>query len=74
LWGEARGRRFFLTGGTGFFDCWLVESFCHTHRARGLDAHLTVLTRDSAAFAKCPHLAGDVRNFDFRCVQRLKSG
>lgn len=75
LWQDARRRRFFLTGGTGFFGCWLVESFCHINRALQLDAQLVVLTRNPAAFAaKCPHLAagpavtlheGDVRQFDF---------
>jgi nucleoside-diphosphate-sugar epimerase len=76
LWEDAcRRRRIFLTGGTGFFGCWLVESFCHINRALQLGAQLVVLTRNRAAFAaKCPHLAadpavtlhaGDVRSFEF---------
>ncbi len=60
LWEEVRGQRIFLTGGTGFFGCWLVESFCHINRALGLDASMVVLSRSPAAFAiKCPHLTGD---------------
>jgi dTDP-glucose 4,6-dehydratase len=75
LWEEMRGQRVFITGGTGFFGCWLVESFCHINRALGLGAQATVLSRDPAKFAaKAPHLAydpaikmheGDVRDFDF---------
>lgn len=75
LWEEMRGQRLFLTGGTGFFGTWLVESFCHINRELDLGARLTVLSRDPARFAvKAPHLvsdpavtmlAGDVRSFVF---------
>jgi nucleoside-diphosphate-sugar epimerase len=75
LWNNLHGQRLFLTGGTGFFGCWLVESFCYINRLLGLDAAITILSRDPKAFTqKCPHLAadpqvtlhtGDVRNFVF---------
>lgn len=75
LWLEARGRSFFITGGTGFFGMWLLESFAHINDVLGLDMKATVLTRDPEAFArKAPHLAarsdlhfitGDVRTFTF---------
>jgi dTDP-glucose 4,6-dehydratase len=58
LWAEAKGARFFITGGTGFFGCWLLETWLHANRALGLDMTATVVTRDPARFAsKAPHLA-----------------
>lgn len=60
LWEGGRRQRIFLTGGTGFFGAWLVESFCHANRSLDLHARLVLLTRNPDRFAaKCPHLAGD---------------
>ncbi|HOI73827.1 MAG TPA: NAD(P)-dependent oxidoreductase [Syntrophales bacterium] len=60
LWEELRGGRIFITGGTGFFGCWLLESLLWANRELGLKARAVVLTRDPGRFAKkAPHLAGD---------------
>lgn len=75
LWGELQKGRIFITGGTGFFGCWLLESFCHANSKLSLDAEAVVLTRNPQAFLeRMPHLAarkdlkwveGDVRSFAF---------
>lgn len=75
LWEELRGCRIFITGGTGFFGCWLLESFIAANNAFDLKARAVVLTRSPRRFRdRAPHLAGnpaiellegDVRNFAF---------
>ncbi len=75
LWEEVRGRNIFITGGTGFFGRWLLESFNFANDQLELGAKALVLSRDPGAFAvKAPHLAkqpavklikGDIRSFDF---------
>ena len=74
-WEQFRGGRIFITGATGFFGIWLLESFVHANKNLNLGASLVGLSRDPDAFyAKVPHLAqessivlqrGDVRDFDF---------
>src|ERR1043166_2068370 len=75
LWAEAHEQSFFITGGTGFFGVWLLESFLHANAALSLNARAVVLTRNPATFAqKAPHLTGradvelvqgDIRDFAF---------
>ena len=75
VWEDLRGTRLFLTGGTGFFGCWLLETALWATDHLGLGLEIVALTRDPAAFAqKAPHLAahpavtlwaGDVRQFAF---------
>jgi dTDP-glucose 4,6-dehydratase len=75
LWEELRGQAIFITGGTGFFGCWLLETLLWAHDRLGLKVRATVLTRNPRTFEhKAPHLAGhpavrmvtgDVRSFVF---------
>ena len=75
LWEELRGEQLFITGGTGFFGCWLLESFLWANDHLKLGACATVLSRDPEKFiARMPHLArcsdirwikGDVCDYEF---------
>jgi len=75
VWDDLRGQRLFITGGTGFFGAWLLESFAWANDRLNLNASLLALTRDMEAFRKkAPHLAnhraidfhtGDIRDYTF---------
>ena len=75
LWEQFRGQRLFITGGTGFLGCWLLESFAWAQDKFNLGASAVVLTRDKEAFRwKAPSLfnhpaiswhSGDVRTYAF---------
>ena len=57
---QLRNARLFLTGGTGFFGMWLVESLLHANREFDLNIQVTILTRSPQKFqTKAPHLVGD---------------
>ena len=68
-----RGARILMTGGTGFFGRWLVESLLHANEHLELGASVVLLSRDPGAFLRrAPHIAGspevtlhqgDVRTF-----------
>jgi nucleoside-diphosphate-sugar epimerase len=68
-----RSRRFFVSGGTGFFGCWVLEALTAANDELDLGLSVNVLTRNPEAFrARVPHLAthpairlltGDVRSF-----------
>lgn len=72
-WAVARGARIFITGGTGFFGIWLLETLLHINEALRLDLRATILTRSPRTFAeRAPHLvarpeltfvAGDMTHF-----------
>lgn len=72
---EFNGQRLFITGGTGFFGTWLLESFVWLNQNLSLGCSAVVLSRNPERFLnKVPHLAnrpeltflqGDVRDFDF---------
>ena len=50
--------RILISGGTGFFGRWLLESLLYANAHRGANLKATVLARNPAAFlARVPHLA-----------------
>jgi len=75
LWAELKGERLFITGGTGFVGCWLLESLVWANDALDLGVNTVVLTRRPDVFRqRMAHVAchpgirlhqGDVRTFEF---------
>jgi nucleoside-diphosphate-sugar epimerase len=72
---KLKGARIFVTGGTGFFGHWMLETLLYANERLSLNAHCTVLTRNPATFMKsAPQIAlnpritlieGDIRNFSY---------
>ena len=72
---DLRGARMFLTGCTGFFGVWILETLLRAEQRFGLSLDLTLLSRHPDTFiGDHPHLAptprlrywrGDIRSFEF---------
>lgn len=58
IWRRLAGARLFITGGTGFFGIWLLETIAAANERLKVSVGATVLSRNPAAFlARMPHLA-----------------
>lgn len=59
-WDRLRDAHLFITGGTGFFGIWLIESLLWANETRGLGMRFTVLSRSPERFLseRAPHLKG----------------
>jgi dTDP-glucose 4,6-dehydratase len=70
-----RNKNIFITGGTGFFGCWLLESVAWANKILNLNTNILVLSRNPLSYVKkAPNLAnnpsikfltGEVTTFKF---------
>jgi nucleoside-diphosphate-sugar epimerase len=83
LWPQLRNARIFMTGATGFFGRWLLESLLAADKQHGLGVRIFALSRDPASFlAAAPHLAvpslswmrGSVATLDLRALELERFG
>ena len=75
LWPDLKNETVFVTGATGFFGIWLLETLLAANREFSLNCRVIGLSRDPERFTtKAPHLAadpaiswiaGDVKSFAF---------
>ncbi|MEJ7826678.1 MAG: NAD(P)-dependent oxidoreductase [Segetibacter sp.] len=75
IWDTVRNKCIFITGGTGFFGKWLLESFLYINKKLELNAHISVLTRNPKAFlsqypfyideSSVRFIKGDLSTFEF---------
>lgn len=75
VWEQLRGARIFITGGTGFYGTWLLESLVQAELRIGLGAEVVVLSRNPERFLAdhrflqnrpfFSFIQGDIRSFSF---------
>lgn len=65
LWDEVRGKRIFITGGTGFFGKWLLESFIYINEVLKLESSITVLSRNPEKFLAEFPFYSEYKNISF---------
>ncbi len=82
IWESFRGKSIFLTGGTGFFGKWLLESFIYINEQLQLNAKITTLTRNPEAFLMeypfyieysntVQFVKGDILTYDFNLNEKF---
>jgi dTDP-glucose 4,6-dehydratase len=83
IWESFRGKSIFLTGGTGFFGKWLLESFIYINEKLELNATITTLTRNPEAFLleypfykehtnTIHFVKGDILTYDFNLEEKFQ--
>ncbi|MEW6006212.1 MAG: NAD-dependent epimerase/dehydratase family protein [Stygiobacter sp.] len=75
LWVNFKNKTFFVTGGTGFFGKWFLETFAYANYKLDLNCKIIVLSRNPGKFLDefvyiknnpiFKFIKGDVSNFDF---------
>jgi len=75
IWDSFRNKNIFITGGTGFFGTWIVESLIYANNKLKLNMHISLLIRNKHKHnTRIPYwtqhefisyLIGDVRDFEF---------
>ena len=83
IWESFRGKSIFVTGGTGFFGKWLLESFIYVNEKLALNAKITTLTRNPEAFLieypfykeynnTVQFVKGNILNYDFNLEEKFQ--
>jgi nucleoside-diphosphate-sugar epimerase len=83
IWESFRGKSIFVTGGTGFFGKWLLESFIYVNEKLSLNAKITTLSRNPEAFlteypfykehTNTVHFVkGDILTYDFNLEEKFQ--
>ena len=83
IWEPLRGKSIFLTGGTGFFGKWLLESFIYVNEKLDLNAKIISLSRNPELFIEeypfyNEHLKsvrfvkGDILTHDFKLDKEVQ--
>ena len=75
VWNALRGKKIFITGATGFFGKWLLESFVFANKELSLNASVCALSRNPELFLQqypfyknepsITFIKGDVQHFTF---------
>ncbi len=82
IWESFRGKSIFLTGGTGFFGKWLLESFIYINDKLELNSKITILTRNPESFLNhfpfysnygktVTFVKGDILTYDFNLAEKF---